>query len=328
MRKIFIGPHSLGYFSAFQAASNVPLFKKYTPEMQFNTWFYTSLLQTGGKYIELLDDPMDIMGKSELIKERIIPANKGNYQKLSERVHKVIQKHTRQDILAKKKPNTLELFLTDLLYSANSGSDLIYSGEIPNISKYQKIVSPELYGLINQLQDNITTTDIFTPSPIGFIKKTEIRKFNDIINSDIYAEYSISQELGISSNIQNLISNIKLKAERLVASNSTLLSLYNSPTSIVNIVNLINPRFGVFSENILERKKTFSENLTIYRYKNLASDRFISQFELSMDRFSNDMLKWSKIALQKAKQRNVPKDQIIPFIKDYLTNERIRKLGK
>jgi hypothetical protein len=333
IKKIFISPYSMGYFSAFQKIDTISTFRIYAPDIRFNTFLYSSLIQTGADLIEVIDDPHKLFGESRTINQRVLESDKNSYLKLSETIHiffnKYIKRITKNKILSSSLMNA-EMLTTDLLYSVGRGSDFIFSGEIPDLLPYKALLQPEFYYPLQNLLSCIGSHDLFIPSPISTISKLEVDKFNSLIKSDIYSEYSEKHKL-LNGNSINLIANsIKISAEKLVASNPYTLGLYNNLTSFISISKLVNPKLGEIAGIVNDSLTNSSRNnnVIIYRYKDITLDAFKTKFDISMSRLEDDMLKWLKEAVILAKERKISKTSFFPFIKKYIIQNKDKKLKK
>ena len=276
IKKIFISPYSMGYLSAFNAIDNIHHFKIYTPDIQFNTFFYSSLIQTGANFIEVISDPKKMLSRSETIKDRVLISNKDEYGKVSSRIDKIFSKYTnKKNKKLNKELDYAKLLITDLIYGARKGLDIIYTGKLPNLTKYSKILSPDLYYPLNTLINGIVSNNLFIASPISLIAKSDIKKFDAIINSDIYLNYSNAHTKLSFDQLKNAAVSIKETSEKLIASNSLSLSIYNNLTSIIPFSKLINPELGEIAQAANSMLTSISDannrkNITIYMYKDVA----------------------------------------------------------
>jgi hypothetical protein len=335
IKKIFISPYSMGYFTAFQRIDEISDFKIYAPDIRFNTFLYSSLMQTGANLIEIIDDPSKLLKKSKTINERVLQSNKESYRKVSKSIYALFSKYAKDIPKSNKKlldtlKNT-EMLIVDLLYSVERGSDLIFTGKIPDLTPYKSSLQPDIYYPLTTLLSTITTHDLFVPSPIAFISKSEINKFDAIIKSDIFLEYSEKHKLLSSYNFNKIADPIKVGAEKLVASNPQLLGIYNNLTSLIPLSKLISPQLGEIAEisnNVLANISGKNTNLVIYMYRDITLDVFKTKFDVVMNRFEADFLKWTREGVKLAIDQKISKNKFIPFLKRYISQNKEKKLGK
>ncbi len=322
----------MGYFSAFQRIDEVSTFRIYTPDIRFNTFLYSSLIQTGANVIEIIDDPSKLLGKSRTINQRVLPSNKENYGKISKSIYGIFSKYSKNIPKNNKKLlNTLkntEMLITDLLYSVEQGSDLIYIGEIPNIIQFKSSIHPDIYYPLTTLLSSITTHNVFIPSPISSIPKSEVNRFDEIIKSDIFLEYSEKQKLLSKYSFNKVVESIKIGAEKLIASNPNILGIYNNLTSLIPLSKLINPQLGEIAEitsNVMANISGENKNVVIYMYKDITLEVFKNKFDIAMSRFKDDLLKWTEEGFKLAIDQKIDKKDITPFLKKYINQNKINK---
>lgn len=268
----------MSYFSALQEIDKISHFRIYTPDIQTNTFLYSSLMQTGANVIEIISDPSNLLEHSKAIKKRVIESNKKDYGELSSTINKIFSKYTKKAEKSNKKlVSTLEnaqVFIVDLLFSARRGSDFLFAGELPNIKPFKSFLQPDLYCPLQNILSLVTTQGLFVSSPISSILKSEVTKFDSIINSDIYLEYSKSHKLLEIYSLKKIADSIKLNTEKLIAANPTLLSIYNNLTSLIPLSKLVDPKFGELAQtaNSVLTKLSDSnnrQNIVIYMYRDI-----------------------------------------------------------
>ncbi len=139
----------MGAFSVYKDIDQMPNFKVYTPDIQFNTFLYSSLIQTGANIIEIVDDYSNLLSHSKTIKERLVKAKNDDYIQISEKIGKIFSKysdalhHKNKDLF--RQLHITRVFIIDLLYSARNGSDFIFTDKLPNITPFKLIIQPDLY---------------------------------------------------------------------------------------------------------------------------------------------------------------------------------------
>lgn len=326
----------MGYFSAFQSIDQISLFKKYAPDIQFNTFFYTSLIQTGANLIEIIDDPTHFFSSSKTIEQRLLEADRENYKKICIRTENIFIKYAnfyKNNKELKDTLHDLKMLIIDLIYCSRKGSDFIFVGDMPSLEKYENILPSELYFPIKNLLSFIENGSIFITSPIGIIPSSEVRKFDSIIKSDIYVDYAKSQQMLFNNNIDNVKENIRIASEKLIASKPLFLSIYNNITSLLPLTKLINSQVGEFAniaKDFLTKNTALDnrQNIVIYRYKDIALNHFKKTYDISFQRLEDDLFKWSKEAIFEAKVKKIKEKDLLPYVKKYITSERRKKLDK
>ncbi|MDH5532964.1 MAG: hypothetical protein OEX81_00875, partial [Candidatus Pacebacteria bacterium] len=219
MRKTFISPYSVGYLSGLDSVSAI--FENNTPDFKFRTFIYTSLLQSGSNFIQIFDHKEGVFDNKspEFIQKRLLVSDAKKYFDIQSRVSDIFKKYTfgiNDDKNIINDFNNAQLFFVDLIYSIKTGSDFIFTGYIPELSKYKEKLPLEFYQPIHNVLGSIKQDDIFVPNTIGIIDKPAVKKLNEIIESDIYLDYSESQNQLNTSFTKKIISNIKLSAEKVV----------------------------------------------------------------------------------------------------------------
>ncbi len=332
MKKVFISPYNTGFFSALNDVGNLDFFKTYSPDIQFHTWFYTSLIQTGANFIELVDGPSNLFSNSEYINKRVIKAKDIDYRQIHDRVRSIFEQHVVGQPKDKKtKSEMLQWLIIDILYSLKSGCDLIYTEDVPEVTTYAKYLSPELSQPLEYLFSNIKTEKMFVPSPISLISKDKVKIFSSLVDSDIYIKYSQSQESLRTQKIKETLKNIKLGAEKLVASNPTTLGLYNNGASLIPLTKLVFSKFGKLGNILYDTIKNANkfrdrDNLIIHQYKDISLDQFKSKFDISWSRFEEDFTKWFIEGLKIAMRQKMTSKKAAVFAVEYAKKQKKTKL--
>lgn len=334
MKKVFISPYNTGFFSALDNVGNLDFFKIYSPDIQFHTWFYTSLIQTGANFIELIDDPYNLFSNSEYIKKRVIKAKDIEYRQIHDRVRNIFEQYVVEQPKNKKLKHAImypQMLIVDMLYSLNRGCDLIYAGEVPEVTTYARYLSPELSQPLEYLFSYIQTEKMFIPSPISLISKDKVKVFSTLVDSDIYIRYSHSQESLRAQKVKETLGNIKLGAEKLVSSNPTTLGLYNNATLLIPLTKLVFSKFGKLGDilyNTVENanKSKNRDNLIIHHYKDISLEQFKSKFDISWSRFEEDFVKWLLEGLKMARTQKMTWEKAKVFAERYAVKQKEMKL--
>lgn len=334
LRKIFISPFSAGYFSVFQDIEKIDFIKAYAEDIQFNTCLYSSLIQTGANFIEVFEENSNLLNKSEYIKDRVIKINDQNYNEIKSRINKVFSIYESSSKGNKELEEELwntKILLCDLLYCVHRNSDFIYTGKFPSLVRFKDSLPNDFYLPLITLLSSVESKDIFSPNPVSLISKDEVKKFDNIIQSDIYDNY-VKSHANLRTKQGKSIKNLKLQGEKLIASNPSLLSLYNNLALIVPITKLIKPELGEFTEVIKDISTSTdtknTKNIIIYKYRDIALDHFGSQFNISMKRFEKDLNSWALESLEEGLKMKLPREKLFEFVKADILRKRNLKLSK
>ncbi len=335
MKKLFISPHNIGFFSALNDVGNLDFFKTYSPDVQFHTWFYTSLIQTGANFIELIENPSNLFSNSEYIKKRIIRTKDVDYQQTHDRIKNIFQKYTVEHPKDKETKNAMiypQLLIVDMLYGLKRCCDIIHTGDVPQVKIYAKHFSPELSKPLEYLFSNIQIERMFIPSPISLISKDKVKIWSSLVDSDIYIKYSQSQERLRDQKGKETLNNIKLSAEKLISSNPAALGLYNNAASLIPLTELVSSKLGKLGGILYDtieaaNKSNNRDNLIIHHYKDISLDQFKSKFDISWSRFEEDFTKWFLEGLEIAIKQKMTWKKAAAFAEQYAKKQKKIKLG-
>ncbi len=96
----------------------------------------------------------------------------------------------REDYPTGSDVSKLLLFLADLMLAVKRKTSLVWLNPIPNIYDLQNSMPPELFIIIRNLMLAIEHEAASVPIPKSFISAEHFRRFQDVIGSDLFGNYS------------------------------------------------------------------------------------------------------------------------------------------
>lgn len=333
INKIFISPYDVGFFTALRDVGKSNVFQTYTSDLSFPTWLYSSLIQTGASFLELADDPGNLFSASHTMQQRLIEAKAHVYEKICTQVSDLFSAYTPKSS-GEKLGNDLRqanVIVTSLLYALHSGSNLVLTMDVPNLDTYKGELSPEFYNPIRNVLQSIRNAEIYTAAPIGIIAREEIKKYESLIDSDIYSKYATAHKLLARGPNKQKLTALRVNSEKLIASNPGLLGIYNNLTYFLSLADifLMSTRLARLGSLAIKAAdfESSSKNIMIYKYKNVSLDYFGSQVELTFRRFAGDLKKWLAEGIKLAIHQGKKNGAVIEFAKKYVERMHKDKLG-
>jgi hypothetical protein len=180
----------------------------------------------------------------------------------------------------------LQSFLCELIDSMSLGSSLLLPSGIPDFAEAESLLPSELGVPVSTLLSSLTDVQTTGPVPQKVMSSENIHRFNEIITSDMFLEYSKAQtELDcVDYPIDKALPEIANKGRALFAKNKNVLALKKSSAGILQITpKLIDAAFGKLPGAISEVAANLGLNLmesrrriVIYDFRSTIYDLLLS----------------------------------------------------
>jgi hypothetical protein len=247
--------------------------------------FYATALQSGVEQFLMYPLDIDKLRVSDFVKKRMSFVSPTKYLKHIQLVQKAFNDYLPTDYRSNKiyaSTRRLEYFLEDILAAMDLKSSLLTVLELPNIVELQAIIPPSLFIPIRNLFNSVKYETVVVPIPRLSVSVDDIKRFQEILNSDLFSKYSHAQEeLEHGRTVTaKAVSNVVRIGRQIFANNQTVLTLRSTVLGILETTPLlIETAFGKLPGALSEVAcKTVlalmgeKRNLVIYTFNQLLKD--------------------------------------------------------
>ena len=252
---------------------------------------YTAMLQAGVERFRIIGPLPKYIQDSQFLHRRCKEYPFEQYNNVTSSIEQVVSANTTHTAEPKSRDNLFVLtsFLTDLIVALKTKSAMVAVTPTPDPAECAGMLSLEMQSAINGLLNNIKPASLDLPVPQWHALFHDIKVFQEIISSDLFASYSASHQLLESweQREQSVFKEILSKARKLrerfgqvLDTNQLSLSLIPITASLIDSVcgklpgSIANVFAKVFTEALRDRKR-----VTIYNYyhvhKKLMIDYYI-----------------------------------------------------
>jgi hypothetical protein len=250
MKKGYLSPFHLG---ALEAISHVLEKTAEISKQQVtnsNAIFYATAFQSGIDEL-LIHDKFrdDLISNSEFIASRTTPFSNTRSNAHSDIINATFSAYLPDDWRNSIKFHSVSsttIFINDLIDAMSAGSCLISTGRL-HLIEIRELLPDELFVPLSNLLLTLTTVQTPSPIPQNVISTDDIRKFDDIISSDLFGKYVNSQSALDNSEvpIDKALPVIVSTGRMLFSQNRSLLALRNASVNILQVTpKLVDAVFG------------------------------------------------------------------------------------
>jgi hypothetical protein len=136
-------------------------------------------------------------------------------------------------------------FIYDLMVSMENKAALMYVSDIPKVEEVQRDLPPDLALPICTILSAITSADELLPAPSVIVNQNIVRRFKDLLNSEIYQRYT-SAHVGIEFEARKpALSNIRRRGAELLRAGEGVLANRRVSMNIISVVpKIVDTAFG------------------------------------------------------------------------------------
>ncbi len=301
MNKVLIGPFQQGALHAFNSIANLPLILKVLQD-QLNTdkLFYTYMFQAGADEFVVASTKWGASRESSFISKRISFLPEKAYENTSKIINPLFDSlSTKENSQTQKLPELgyFEALLCDLFLALQNRLNLVCVLPIPKPSSVKGYLSPELYYSLENLMHMFRPIEINLPFlKISTIESKDVRVFQEIVESDLFAEFSLTQkELSDAKQpADRIILRVAKSGKELVHKFKRWLHnkpfivhcLHLTPRIIDQISGSTIPANSIVENVIKPGIECFEENkrIVLYDFSSALDDIIIDRFQLFFDK--------------------------------------------
>lgn len=226
MKKGIIGASQLGYLEGMNSALEIAEKHTGAPSTDLNGIFYSTAFQAGIDEFIIPEFKGEKINISSFIEKRSKFMRRSLSDAHYELVHDTFTNCMPEDWAKNddySKVWMLESFIVELLNAMSTGSSILSIIGVPNIEDMKPLIPSKLYVPMNNLLSSITTFETEGLVPKKAIQTEDINRFNEILTSDIFTEFSSAQSV-----LDESESNLELA---IPAVNASSLKLYKNNES-------------------------------------------------------------------------------------------------
>jgi hypothetical protein len=151
--------------------------------------------------------------------------------------------------------NDVENFLVELFLATNRGTNIVFLTLPPTQKEVEESFPAEFSFIFNNLLSAFHQETLRFPVPQSFISTENVQQFNEILDSDLFHQYSEAQnEISIIQELEaTAIANLVQKSAALLRKFSDIASPKDTAISVLEVTpKVINHIFGSLSGDIVE----------------------------------------------------------------------------
>mgnify|MGYP001245914080 CR=1 FL=1 len=240
---------------------------------------YSAMIQAGIQRFRIVGGTARVIRNSEFLRRRSEEYSFDDYKRVVEPIETVVASHTLNAGKSDRGSSSLfslTWFLSELLFSLKTKSAMVSVLPLPDVSQYAGKLTPEMFSAVSTLVRKIHCVNIDLPIPQSEVLLDDVKVFNELITSDLFASYASSHEMLESSEEkeQSAVNNILTKAKALRDNFGGLLDFRRLSLSLIPVtLSLIDHVCGkfpgsvadIFAKALTEALKS-KRRVTIYNY--------------------------------------------------------------
>jgi hypothetical protein len=239
-RRIYFGPYQLGLMNALHDGVNHPDMLKHRNPINVEAIIFSSMIQCGIERFEMphFDDPLFDNLNSKFLTSRIDYLSTKDEGNSLETVVNTFQKYLPEEYKHDMKympVRQIQYLIADLVFSLEHKTSILSLPSIPKISQIENLLPPELLFPIKNLLSSFEQLNPSLPYPKLSIPSSQIARFEQIINSDLFSSYSSKhselEKLSIAK--ENALNNIVESGKIIFQKNLDYLQLKNIILSVL-----------------------------------------------------------------------------------------------
>lgn len=278
-RKVIISPFLQGVLFGTEALLNENSLNKDSP-VDLHAIFYACMIQSGIEKFAISGRPASF-SKSKFLLNRISPFPSDSWHKALKSVESSIDPPASKEAVKVKASAALNYFLVDLMVAVKQKSSIVIAHPLPDITGLENHLPPEIYIPVRNLLSTIETNDLKLPLPKNFISSENIKRFQEIISSDLFSQYSLSHQAleNRSTPKEKALSHVVAKGQSLLNNNDllrakrTAISLIPLSSKIIDVVfgKLPGTLAEFFGQQLSQLLKE-DRRIVIYRFDPLVKE--------------------------------------------------------
>ena len=287
---VTIGPWTLGVLSGVITAAETfnEVMQSQDPPRDLTGIFFACIIQSGAERFrvpKIEDHGLEelrrrrVIPESAFLRKRIttIPPRENSGARLVNHVFRAcLPDDYRSDRRKYQEVHRAEMFLLELFLAMENRTSMVSVLSLPDPKKLEKVMPPELLIPLRNLLVTIEPVALPLPLPQHTISSANIRRFHQIIDSDIFSSYrSGHTQLDLASiPTATSLGRISESAKMLLADYADAINLKRMTLSLVPITTkVIDTIFGKlpgvlaeYSGDILSRLLNDERRLVIYQF--------------------------------------------------------------
>lgn len=192
-RTVSVGAYQLGMLDVLKDIANLPLILEHLPPVDVEGIVYGCMIQCGAERFEVARIENRSLPNSKYLRSRLsyIPEEKTFKARniISRAFQSFLPREYRRDAKCYEVWD-IENFLADLLLCAERKTALMTLSALPDPDQFEGILPSELLVPVRNLLSTLEPSNIGSPLPRSSISAVGIRRFEEIISSDLFSAYS------------------------------------------------------------------------------------------------------------------------------------------
>jgi hypothetical protein len=173
-------------------------------------------------------------------------------------------------------------FVCDLIAGMQNDSSIINVSGIPKISEVKESLPPELSMPICHLLSQLITTDELLPAPSLNIDSDSVTRFKEILDSNLYSQYSSAHKELECANLSNkkVLANVRDKGENILAKGSNALKMRRVSMNVMPVLpKIVDAAFGKLpgilaqmAGDLATKSMQNNKNIVVYQFQDWSDE--------------------------------------------------------
>jgi len=187
MKRAFIGPFQSGFLDELVETSS----PDERVQISLRSVLYIALLQSGATEIQVISTSSPKV--ADIVRRRLKHAAHGKqWFEISKYITHVFKNAvpTFENPANQQLVRHLEHFITDLIFSARAGSNLVWLSRVPSLSAYENTLPPQLLFPIQNLMGQLRPIVAATATLASELRRADVLLIDEILRSELFTKYA------------------------------------------------------------------------------------------------------------------------------------------
>lgn len=251
------------------------------------------MLQSGVDGFRFYGNEYEKYIDSDFIKERTATENFLKFQLKLDTLNENFNKNNLSNSVNDDE-SVLKFFLADLFLARDTNRAMVNTLSMPQITELEGKYEPDFILSLTNLFSCISTINIESPMPIFTYEKQDIKIFEEILTSDLFDKYVLSQkEL---DNKNNKIAEVK---DYIKSTSINIIKMFKQKIylkeSIIKLVDISDKFVSLFGNNVtsflsnglrneLEKLVNSKKRIVIYNFNHIVDELIIQRIKRLKDK--------------------------------------------
>ena len=249
-RVVNVTPGNLGALDAYtDVIANLSEIVDGGEVYDFRKLFYATMVQCGVQGFRMYGDPPKEVANSLFLSQRTVCVDTAEFTEQAKRIDDILRAYTIKeggDTHVKGRLSHMSYFLSDLLLTAKTGRAMVSTLRPPDAEELRGILRPEILHVLSNLLGAIDTVSVPSPVPRLEVPSGAVKRFEDVLLSDLFRDYSQRHaELEVANIAPAIaVANVREAGKRLVQRFGQTVSVKEAAVRIIPVTTALVDTIG------------------------------------------------------------------------------------